>query len=109
MALTPCRECGGEVSTEADACPKCGAKVLKPKRTKWWLWIPLGLFAAFMGYGFVLSSTPEGQAKSQARAAIRLCWDSQGSRSNSAGSAQFIAGACEQMERDYRARFNANP
>lgn len=24
--LKPCRECGGEVSTEADECPHCGTK-----------------------------------------------------------------------------------
>lgn len=29
MALTKCKECGNEVSTDAAACPKCGAK---PKR-----------------------------------------------------------------------------
>lgn len=27
MALTKCTECGNEVSTNADSCPKCGAKV----------------------------------------------------------------------------------
>lgn len=27
MALTKCKECGNEVSTEAEACPKCGAKL----------------------------------------------------------------------------------
>lgn len=26
MALVECRECGGKVSTGADACPHCGAK-----------------------------------------------------------------------------------
>lgn len=26
MALTNCKECGNEVSTEADSCPKCGYK-----------------------------------------------------------------------------------
>lgn len=32
MALTPCRECGKEVSTAAAACPHCGApSLLKPK------------------------------------------------------------------------------
>lgn len=31
MALTKCKECGNEVSTKADACPKCGAKI---KRTR---------------------------------------------------------------------------
>lgn len=29
MALTQCRECGKEVSTEATACPHCGAKPAK--------------------------------------------------------------------------------
>ena len=24
MALQPCRECGTEVSTQAEACPNCG-------------------------------------------------------------------------------------
>ena len=30
MALVKCKECGKEVSTKADACPNCGAKVKKP-------------------------------------------------------------------------------
>lgn len=30
MALIKCEECGNDVSTEAKACPKCGAKVKKP-------------------------------------------------------------------------------
>lgn len=29
MAITQCHECKGEVSTEATACPKCGAPVKK--------------------------------------------------------------------------------
>ena len=29
MALTKCRECGGQVSTEATTCPHCGAPVKK--------------------------------------------------------------------------------
>lgn len=31
MPLTPCRECGHEISSEALACPKCGAPPLPPK------------------------------------------------------------------------------
>lgn len=30
VALTKCRECGGDVSTEAHACPHCGAPVPVP-------------------------------------------------------------------------------
>lgn len=34
MALVPCRECGKEVSTEATACPNCGASVASRPRAK---------------------------------------------------------------------------
>lgn len=27
MAMTKCKECGNEVSTKADSCPHCGAKL----------------------------------------------------------------------------------
>lgn len=30
MALTKCKECGHQVSTEAKSCPQCGAKIRKP-------------------------------------------------------------------------------
>lgn len=29
MAMTKCKECGGELSTKADSCPKCGAKQVR--------------------------------------------------------------------------------
>lgn len=32
MALVKCHECANDVSTEADACPKCGAKMRAPKK-----------------------------------------------------------------------------
>lgn len=32
MALEPCRECGREISTQATACPQCGAPV-RPLRS----------------------------------------------------------------------------
>jgi RNA polymerase subunit RPABC4/transcription elongation factor Spt4 len=50
MALSSCKECGNEVSTEASACPKCGAKV---PRTKWWLWVPLGLVVVLFVFGAI--------------------------------------------------------
>jgi hypothetical protein len=64
MALIACNECGAEVSTSANACPKCGAKV---PRTKWWLWIPLVLVAAFFAFPY-LASTPAQRAANSARA-----------------------------------------
>lgn len=33
MALTTCKDCGGEISTEAKACPKCGRPSASPKPT----------------------------------------------------------------------------
>lgn len=41
------------MSTTAHNCPKCGARV---PRTKWWLWIPLGLVGAFLAYGLSIPS-----------------------------------------------------
>lgn len=65
MALTTCKECSKEISTTAKACPHCGAKV---PRTKWWLWVPLGLVALFFGYGLTI---PEYQGR--ATRARELC------------------------------------
>ncbi len=38
MALVKCKECGNEVSTEAKACPKCGASIaiILAKSADWW-------------------------------------------------------------------------
>jgi hypothetical protein len=107
MALAPCRECGAEISTEAKTCPKCGVTLKRKRRI--WPWVlasPFIAFGALLAIG-AMSGLPS--EKSRARSAIALCWDEQGKKSNSAGGAQFIAGACERMEQDFRARFNANP
>lgn len=49
MALIKCEECQAEISDQARRCPQCGAKV---PHTKWWLWIPLALVAAFLIFAF---------------------------------------------------------
>lgn len=117
MALISCRECGNQVSTEANACPKCGATVSKTKiaipkieesKTKWWLWIPLGLVGAFFLIG-LSSNSPEAEAKFRAREAIDLCWDEQKRKSLDAQSQRFIASACEKMERDFELKFRHKP
>lgn len=52
MAITQCRECGKDTSTEARTCPNCGAP--RPAQKNWkgtgidWKWGPL-----FYGYPFV--------------------------------------------------------
>lgn len=52
MAIVKCKECGGELSTKADACPKCGAKRKQPSGC---LKIILFLVLALIMLGFVAS------------------------------------------------------
>ncbi|MCE5997392.1 zinc ribbon domain-containing protein [Acinetobacter nosocomialis] len=49
MALTNCKECGAQVSTQAKNCPSCGAKVKKRSLLKW---IFLG-FVVFIIIGII--------------------------------------------------------
>ena len=55
MALIKCRECGNEVSSEANACPKCGARVVVPKvkskttKRTWFIAGLLGLAVVAVG------------------------------------------------------------
>ena len=118
MALISCTECGKQISDKASACPHCGAPVTAPneaaaepvkKGPKLWLWVPLGLVAAFLAVGIVNGNSPEGKERARQRDAIDLCWKEQGRKSNSAGSAQFIAGACERMEAEYERKHGSRP
>lgn len=107
MALVPCRECGAEISTEATACPKCGA-VTRPKR-RIWPWV-LGAPVAGLGAMLLLGAMVGPPSEiSMARQSIRECWNSQQSKSLTPGGSRFVAGACEQMERDFTARFGRTP
>lgn len=44
MALVNCKECDAEVSDKALDCPKCGAKLRKPKRS---------MFGKIVKYSFI--------------------------------------------------------
>lgn len=107
MAMTHCRECGAQISTKARACPACGAP--PPGRIKWWLWLPLGLAAAFLGYGYVLSNTPDGQARAHQRSIIELCWQDYHRKSIPPDQKHHIAATCERLETDYRRQFGRRP
>ena len=57
MALKPCRECGANVSIEAQTCPHCGAphptrdKRAAPdpiNKTSWWMIAAIGFAIAMM-------------------------------------------------------------
>lgn len=109
MALIRCAECGGEVSTTATACPKCGATVPKPSKPKLWLWIPLGLVAVFFGFGALVGNSPQEQAKSRDRRAIELCWSDQGRKSLEPGAQRFAASVCELMEKEFVDKYRSKP
>ncbi len=45
--MIKCGSCGNDISSEAKACPNCGAKVKKPIYKKWWFWLIIAI--AFIG------------------------------------------------------------
>lgn len=63
MALVKCKECGGQVSTEAKACPSCGAK--PPKRTSTFTWIIAAIFAVVIFQSISKSGDGSNQPTSQ--------------------------------------------
>lgn len=62
MAMTACKECGGEISTTAKACPKCGATTPRPKIWPWLIGIPIALLGMFLLFG---ASIPEYVARAR--------------------------------------------
>lgn len=109
MALQPCTECGAQISDKAVACPQCGAAPDKPKKTRWWLLILIGIFAALIAIAFIAGSSPEVQLRVTDREKIDFCWTQQKRPSQTPSEARFIAGACEKMEEDFRERHGRNP
>lgn len=106
MAMTSCRECGKEISDTAKTCPHCGAGV---PRTKWWLWVPLGLVVAFLAFGALVGNSPEAREKAKERAAIDLCWDGHERKSLEPDTQRFIAQVCEKMESDFQLKHGHRP
>jgi len=51
MAMIKCKECGAEISSKADACPKCGAKQVRTSGCAMVLLAVLGFFAFVMIVG----------------------------------------------------------
>lgn len=60
MALTKCRECGGQVSTGAKACPHCGART--PARPKDSAWVGFGLVVVVAAIWGVVHPSDESSA-----------------------------------------------
>lgn len=106
MALLKCKECGNEVADSAKACPKCGAPVPK---TKWWLWVPLGLIVLFLVFGAIVGNTPEAKERALARDKISYCWDQYNQVGVSPGAKGIMAGGCKILEQRYQERYGVAP
>lgn len=110
MALVICPECNKEISDKAKVCPFCGAK--KPAS---WFWlkllvgVPVGLFGLMMIIGSCTPKSGVADSKAVDRGAIKLCWEQQARKSLDPGTARYAASLCENMERDYRGKYKANP
>ena len=64
----------------------------------------VALFVVMMIIG--ANADPEKQKQ---RDAIALCWKEQERKSLTPGAARSIAGVCEKMENDFRAKWRVNP
>lgn len=62
MALVNCKECGKQVSTEAVACPSCGAKT--PKKTGILGWFALAFFTILVAQCSLSSNNTQSIAQS---------------------------------------------
>jgi len=62
MALTKCKECGEQISTKADACPKCGAKLAK--KTSAFTWLVLILIIVGVWEAANMSPSPSSSSSS---------------------------------------------
>lgn len=109
MAIVSCNECKNDISNTAKSCPHCGAKV---PRAPTWLWVIgalVAMFVVFLAFGAIRANTPEGKAKSKARAVISTCWKQQSDKSLTPDSQRFIASVCQKMENDFRDKYRVNP
>lgn len=111
MALVKCNECNGDVSTEAAACPHCGAKTPKPKSdTKTIVWaivaVPIAAFVLAAASG---PKDPLAEVKSADRSAISNCWDIYERKSLNPFEKAGWARQCEGMEANYKSKYGVSP
>lgn len=106
MALIACKECSKDVSTEAKACPNCGARIKpKSKAVRNTLLAVVGLTVAFLGFGAIVSNSPEGQARAKDRAGYEECLRVKRQNPDN----QFASDACEYMKSEFVKKHGRNP
>lgn len=81
------------------------------KNFLFWGFIAVLVFIVlFLGYGFALSSTPDGKKQNEERFAISYCRDNAKKDSKGdAGIESLLMGACDRMAEDYRLKYGVNP
>ncbi|WP_313571073.1 hypothetical protein [Comamonas terrigena] len=130
-----CPNCISECKLDASTCQMCGADFMTggwkptpykptprpssdPTETKaksggriwkWILGVPVGGFVLMMVIGSCAGNSPEGKERANSRDAIKFCWSEQSKKSLSDSTARFVAGTCEKMESDFKARWGSNP
>ncbi|MGA9591266.1 MAG: hypothetical protein WBV11_15660 [Salegentibacter sp.] len=62
MALTNCKECGNQLSTKAEKCPHCGAKVKKGNNSG--LITVLIVIMLFIGFSMFIPDSPSDSSSS---------------------------------------------
>lgn len=70
MALTPCSECGAEVSATAKTCPKCG--VDRRRKTPTWIKVALPILLVGVVYAIAYAVHLNDQVDEQTERADRL-------------------------------------
>lgn len=57
----------------------------------------------------VMCRSGDASEKGDARRAIELCWKEQSRKSFDPATARFVAGACEMMEKEFKAKYRVEP
>lgn len=105
MALIECPECKKQISDQAAACPGCGARPPKQPKSYAWLWTLLIMFGGFVLYSVARGNDPQVAQMRQDRKAYELCMQEM---KRSLGN-PIVAGACEKLRINFRAKYNREP
>ena len=78
--MIKCNACGNDISSDAKACPHCGAKLKKPIYKRWWFWVIIvvvliAVIGASGGENSGSSSTNGGNSVQSTEAAIQVSAD----------------------------------
>ncbi len=64
---------------------------------------------AFLGFGFFQSHTPQGKQRAEDRLGIEACWNEYKTKARDQATREFIAGACDLMEKNFESTHGRKP